>query len=160
MGLSAGEPLMRIAFIIFLLWVLVVPAMSQTELPAGWRPIHNQKGALVRIDFDGDGRLDQAVLATDGHKIKAFAIIALQRGRRVTELMECGDIGGSCVLRILPPGRYVTVCGKQLVECNGSPEDPEEIVSKAPLLSMTINENIMVVLILRGSDVQRIWLTD
>ena len=148
---------MRIACIILLSWVLVVPAMSQTELPAGWRPIRNQKGASLRIDFDGDGRLDQAVLATDGHKRKAFAILAQQQGRRVTELMECGDTAGSCLLQILPPGRYVTVCGKQLVECNGS---PEEIVSKTPLLSMMINESITVVFMLRGSDVQRIWLTD
>jgi hypothetical protein len=148
---------MRIVCIIFVMWALVVPAISQTELPAGWRPIQNQKGSSLRMDLDADGRLDQAVLATDGHKTKAFAIITQKQGRRVTELMECGENSNSCLLETLPPGRYVTACGKQLVECNGS---PEEIVSKTPLLSMTINETIMVVFLLRGSDVERVWLTD
>jgi len=148
---------MRIVCAFFVMWALIVPAFSQTELPAGWRPIPKQKGSSVRMDLDGDGKPDQAVLATDGHKQKAFAIIAQKQGRRVTELMECGDTAAICLLQSLPPGRYVTACGKQLVECNGS---PEEIVSKTPLLSMVINENIEVVFLLQGSDVQRIWLTD
>jgi len=148
---------MRIVSTLSVMWALIVPAFSQTELPAGWRFIPNQKGSSVRVDLDGDGKPDQAVLATDGNKIKAFAILALKQGRRVNELMECGDTTAECVLERLPPGRYVTACGKQLVECNGS---PEEIVSKTPLLSMVINENITVVFLLHGSGVQRIWLTD
>jgi len=148
---------MRIVCILFVMWALIVPAFSQTDLPAGWQPVPKQKGSLVRMDLDGDGKPDQAVLATDGHKINAFAIIAQKQGRRVTELMECGDTTAECILESLPPGRYVTACGKQLVECNGS---PEEIVSKTPLLSMVINENITVVFLLHGSGVQRIWLTD
>jgi len=159
-GELAGNCLLRIACILVVSWALIVPASSQTDLPPGWRPVPKQKGSSVRMDLDGDGKPDQALLATDGHKIKAFAIMAQKQGGRVTELMECGETTSECSLQSLPPGRYVTACGKQLVECSGSPEDPEEIVSKTPLLSMIINENIEVVFLLHGSEVQRVWLTD
>jgi hypothetical protein len=107
--------------------------------------------------MDGDGRPDLVLLATDGHKKTAFAIIDEKRGRRVVKLMDCGDTARSCVLEALPPGRYITACGKQLVECNGS---PEELVPKSPLVSMKINETIVVVILLRGNEVERVWLTD
>jgi hypothetical protein len=117
---------MRLVLILLAMCALVAPAHSQSELPRGWKPLHS-KGSSLRMDLDGDGRPDVVVLATDGHKKKAFAFIAQHDGRRVVELMECGDTARTCALESLPPGRYVTACGKQLVECNGS---PEEIVSK------------------------------
>jgi hypothetical protein len=147
---------MRLVLILLTICALIVPALAQSGLPAGWKPLHN-KGSSLQMDLDGDGKPDLAVLATDGHKRKAFAFISQQGGPRVIALMECGDTARSCVLESLPPGRYVTACGKDLVECNGS---PEEIVSKTPLLSMKINEEIEVVLLLHGSDVQPVWLTD
>ena len=102
---------MRIVCIIIAMWALMVPAMSQTALPVGWRPIHDQKGSWLRIDLDGDGKLDQAVLATDGHKKKAFAILAQKQGPQVIELIECGETSRSCLFETLQPGRYVTACG-------------------------------------------------
>jgi len=147
---------MRLVLIIFTVCALIVPALAQSGLPAPWKPLRN-KGASLQIDLDGDGKPDLAVLATDGHKKKAFAFISQQGGRRVIELMECGDTARSCVLESLPPGRYETACGKGLVECNGS---PEEIVSKTPLLSMKINEYIEVVILFHGTNVQPVWLTD
>jgi hypothetical protein len=147
---------MRFVLVLFTVCALVVPALAQSGLPAPWKPLRS-KGASLQMDLDGDGKPDLAVLATDGHKTKAFAFISQPGGRRVVALMECGDTARRCVLESLPPGRYVTACGKRLAECDGS---PEEIVSKTALLSLKINDYIEVVLLLHGADVQPVWLTD
>src|SRR5262249_34702407 len=102
---------MRLVSILLMLCALVVPAHAQSGLPAPWKPFRI-KGASLQIDLDGDGKPDLAVLATDGHKMKAFAFLAQKDGRRLIELMECGATARSCVLERLPPGRYVTACGR------------------------------------------------
>jgi len=75
---------------------------------------------------------------------------------RILELMESQEEATKCVLELLPPDRYETACGKGLVECNGT---PREIVTKAPVLSFR-DENVMVMFLFEGSDLQKIWLSD
>ena len=81
---------MRLVLILFTVCALVVPALAQSGLPAPWKPLLVRKGSFLKMDLDGDGKPDVAVLATDGHKKKAFAFISQPGGPRVIALMECG----------------------------------------------------------------------
>ena len=147
---------MRIVSVLLAMWAMVLPAFSQAKLPPGWRIVHDSKSSSVQMDLNGDGLIDKAALATDGHNTKAFAFLAQKGGSRVMELMESQEESAKCSLELLPPGRYMTACGKGLVECNGS---PEEVVTKVPILSFS-DQNVAVIFLFEGSKLQRIWLSD
>src|SRR5882762_4038903 len=138
---------------VFLLMVLTVVAgtsNAQLSLPEGWRAPKAQELALVdntwrnssrekylvvRADFDGDDKEDQAQLDqaqllvnADGTTYGLFILL----GSGAAVVLDSKDVNSLTTMGIdkLPPGTHKTACGKGYGNCKAG--EPESVRLRNP----------------------------
>lgn len=118
----------------------------------------------ARADFDSDGRSDQAWLftAVKGEGWALFAFLARANGGHQAWQLA-GDPGGTVLMygiRVAPPGRYDTSCGRGYLECP-HPE-PESLTLTTPAVELVQFDKARSIFWwdAKSKAFRRTWMTD
>lgn len=87
---------------------------SQAEAADKWRQKSRTRFLVVRADFDGDGKLDDAELLVNP-SAKQFALFVRLASKKQWELIDKPfDVGSldRFGIDLVKPGKYETACGK------------------------------------------------
>jgi hypothetical protein len=101
------------------------------ELQEEWRQRSDARFVFARGDFDGDGRPDEArlMLSQDGERLAIVVRLSGSDERIIYQDAKAKEHGlAGMGIQVLPPGRYVTVCGKGYFDC--PPSEPNEVVTQ------------------------------
>src|SRR2546428_2515981 len=141
--------------VLLLMFLTVVAGTSnaQLNLPEGWRAPKAQELALtdntwrnssrekylvVRADFDGDGKEDQAQLLVNADGTTYGLFILLGSGSAV--VLDYRDVSSLTTMGIdkLSPGTHKTACGKGYGDCKAG--EPESVRLRAIVKSCGLRE--------------------
>ena len=126
--------LQSLAIILFLLITNATCQSKDIVFPHDWRkPLDKEthqewrirdinKYLIIKVDFNGDGVVDQAnlLINNNNNEIGFFAFVSQKDGTFKTFFLDKkGDINYIKVLGItvVHPGRYKTACGKGFIDC-------------------------------------------
>jgi hypothetical protein len=144
--------------------------------PAGWRDARDAEVAqkwrsgdparylVVRADFNGDHRIDEARLLVreDGNALALVVFIAQADGYKVSILDTIDGSGWLDVIGIslAVPDRYPTACGKGYFECESG--EPKELVLLHPAIDCFKEESADSVFYWddRTGSFRRVWMSD
>jgi hypothetical protein len=125
-----------------------------------WRSRDRDRFLVVRADFDGDGKEDEArlLVSSDGTKHGLFVFLASGAPIRLFE----GDARmlKAMGIHMLEPGTHETACGKGYWDCE--PGEPKALELRNPGLVYFKEESAASVFFWSPTtrDFQRIWLSD
>ena len=163
--------------VLLLMFLTVVAGASNAQLilPEGWRAPKAQELALtdntwrnssrekylvVRADFDGDGKEDQAQLLVNADGTTYGLFILLGSGAAV--VLDSKDVNSLTTMGIdkLPPGTHKTACGKGYGNCKAG--EPESVRLRNPGVLYFQTEGAKSVFFWSVSDrtFRRLWLSD
>jgi len=145
-----------IAFIIFNVVMPALLAQNPTEsaLPDGWRlPTKHEIGsawrtksttrfAVVKADFDGDGKIDIAEILIDA-STRRFGVFVKLAAAEHWQLLTDGDLDAIDRFAIdrVNPGRYETACGKGYGDYACANSEPDFLVLKHAGLDFIYTES-------------------
>jgi hypothetical protein len=97
------------------------------ELKGEWRKESPNGYGFLKADFNGDGIMDQAyiLIRKDNRRIGIFAFVSQKDKKSRTFMLEEMDYRDleDAAIKVVPPGQYVTWCGKGARDClQGEPE--------------------------------------
>jgi len=148
---------------------------AQSKIPKGWRaPTSSEltyqadpwrdtsptKYLVVRADFDGDKKVDEAKLLvqTDGKKFALFVFLASGSTIRLDhdEVALLQVMG----IDLLPPDAYRTACGKGYWKCEK--DEPETLQLRVPGIMYFKSESAASVFFWSPSEkkLRQVWLSD
>jgi hypothetical protein len=135
---------------------------TESELDQPWRKQSQDRYAVARGDFDGDGKVDVArlMLSRDG-KRAGIVVTFSNSGQKVINLeKDVNFVLGIMGIEVLPPGQHRTVCGKGYFECG--PGEPEVLVTHWDGIDYFMEESADSVYYMpeRGAEFRRVWLSD
>jgi hypothetical protein len=101
---------------------------TNSEVTDGWRDEGINKYLWFKADLNGDGTEDQAniLVSKDNKKMSVFAFVSHEDGKYKTFMLEEMNIKyiENAGIKAVPPGRYVTWCGKGARDClEGEPNE-------------------------------------
>lgn len=148
---------MRRLSAIVLAFSVLQAAQARDLLPSGWRLAAESPSAVAVGDVNGDGTEDRAVLVTDGQRVKVLAFISGSDGFAVIDLITAPCDSAVCGVKMLPPGKYLTACGKKYSDCEEG--EPEMLASPLPLIAF-FDENVEIAFIFEKNGIHKVWLSD
>jgi hypothetical protein len=136
-------------FCLLLISMVVTSNAVATTFPKGWRPVNAKelsddwrakdvdKYARTTGDFNGDGRIDQAMLLISDrrHSLGLFILTKISATKSIWHKLGKISVGPgirATGIQKIAPGRYLTGCGKDYWPC--SDKEPEWIESLNPVI--------------------------
>ena len=138
-----------------------LPKPEEEEFPGdAWRNRDRERYLVVRGDFDGDGKEDQARLLVNSDGTKHALFVFLGSGASVQLIEQDAETLKAMGIDKLEPGTYTTACGKGYWSCE--PGEPESVRPSNPSILYFKAESAESAYIWSVADraFQRVWLSD